>query len=347
MYPSRFASVRAVASRWILLGAALLAARAAAAGLALMVPAYFYPSDQSDWDRLATAAARVPLVAIMNPSNGPGTRTTADPRYTRAIQAVRQAGGRVTGYVFTQYTRRPLAEVQADLRRYHDLYSLDGFFVDEMSNDGGNASVAYYAELYDYIRRLKPAYHVTGNPGTFTQEIYITRPTADTVVTFEDGTGYAQYQPSAWNRRHPAHRFCHLLHSRALAADTTNAIALAQQRNAGFLYVTDDRLPNPWDRLPEDWEVLVSGIESANRSAAEGTPPRLELKPSPNGNGQGQGRLELDGPAGRYVVTRANGPSDSEWRPWTTNLTFTGQLAWEPIYWHLAADTTFFQAVVR
>lgn len=341
MYPSHFTSAPTAASRWILLGAVLLAGRATAAGLALMVPAYFYPSDQSDWDRLAAAATRVPLVAIMNPSSGPGNRTTADARYTRAIQAVRQAGGKVTGYVFTQYARRSLAEVQADVRRYHDLYSLDGFFVDEMSNDGGTASVNYYAELYDYIRRLKPTYHVTGNPGTSTQEIYLTRPTVDTLVTFENGTGYAQYHPAAWNRRHPAHRFCHLLHSRPVAGDTTNAIALAQQRNAGFLYVTDDRLPNPWDRLPDDWEVLVSGIEAANRAAAEETPPRLELKPSPNG----QGRLELDGTAGCYVVTRANDLSD--WRPWTTNLTFTGQLVWEPIYWFLAADTTFFQAVAR
>ena len=319
---------------------ALLPGSLAAAGLSLMVPAYFYPSPGSDWDRLASAAARVPLVAIMNPNSGPGNATTADARYVRAIQSVRTAGGRVTGYVYTQYGRRPLEDVKTDLRRYHDLYALDGFFLDEMANDGSTATVTYYAELKDYIGRLKPTYHVTGNPGTQTAEVYVSRPTVDTVVTFEEGTGYPGYNPAAWNRQYPAHRFCHLLHSVTNASAFTNAVTLAQRRNTGFLFVTDDRLPNPWDRLPTYWDAQVNLVEAANRTAALETPPTLELQPT----FEGQGRLQLVGTPGRYILNRA--PVLTQWTPLTTNLTFTGQLTFEPILW-AAVPGLFFQAVVE
>jgi hypothetical protein len=30
------------------------------------------------------------------------------------------------------------------------------------------------------------------------------------------------------------------------------AITLSKQRNAGWVYVTNDVLPNPWDTLPAD-----------------------------------------------------------------------------------------------
>ncbi len=316
----------------------MLADSALAGGLALMVPAYFDPRPGGDWDRLADAARRVPMVAIMNPANGPGT--TANGQYARAIQAMRTAGGRVTGYVYTSYGKRATTEVKADLQRYHGFYVLDGFFLDEMANDGGAASVSYYAELYDFIHRLNPAYQVTGNPGTTTLETYVSKPTVDTVVTFENGTGYAGYIPSAWTRKYPAHRFCHLLHSVTNAGSMTNAVTLAQARNAGFLYVTDDVLDNPWDRLPSYWDAEVNLIEGANRAAAEARPPKLDLKPT----GAGQGRLELNGPAGRYVVSRSSALPG--WSPLTTNLTFTGQVAYEPVLF-LGPTAVLFRAQVE
>ncbi|MEN9675629.1 MAG: hypothetical protein RIS76_1525 [Verrucomicrobiota bacterium] len=329
---------------WAFLGgvaaSAVVTAAVAEGGLALMVPAYFYPKPGGDWERLTAAARRVPLVAILNPNSGPGSATVADPEYVRAVQSLRQAGGRVTGYVSTRYAQRPIAEVNADVRRYHELYPLDGFFLDEMSNDGRAVSVNYYAEVCEEIRRLKPAYHVTGNPGTHTQERYLSRPTVDTLVTFEEGTGYPGYTPDTWNRRYPAHRFCHLLHSVVDAPALTNAVALARKRNAGFLFVTDDLLPNPWDRLPVFWDNEVNLIESANRAAAESVPPRVDLRR----RADGLGRLQLDGSAGRYIVAR--GPSLSEWLPLVTNLTFTGQMVFEPILWS-AAPEVYFRAAVE
>ena len=304
-------------------------------GISLMVPAYFGPQPGGDWDRLAIAAKRVPLVAILNPASGPGASASA--QYTRAIQAVRAAGGRVTGYVSTAYGQRPTADAKADILRYHQWYTLDGFFLDEMSNDGGTASVAYYQELHDYIVRLKATYHVTANPGTQTAEIYVSKPTVDTVVTFENGSGYPGYVASSWNKKYPAHRFCHLLHSVASTAALTNAVQLAQARNAGFLYVTDDVLDNPWDTLPTYWETELNLVEAANRAAAQSQPPRVELKRT----GADTGRLEVSGPAGRYLVSRSQ--NLPVWSPLATNLTFTGQVAFDTVLLTAAANT-FFQA---
>lgn len=315
-----------------------LASPALAGGLSLMVPAYFYPDPGGDWERLAVAAKRVPLIAILNPNSGPGNAVDAE--YAKAIKAVRTAGGRITGYVSTAYGQRPTADAKADILRYHQWYTLDGFFLDEMSNDGGVASVAYYQELHDYILRLKPTYHITGNPGTQTSEIYVTKPTVDTVVTFENGSGYPGYVASSWNKKYPAHRFCHLLHSVPSTTTLTNAVQLAQARNAGFLYVTDDVLDNPWDRLPTYWDTELNLIEAANRAAAKAQPPKAELKPT----GGGAGRLEVNGPAGRYVISRSlDLPA---WSPLTTNLTFTGQIAFEPVLFSTASPA-FFRARVE
>src|SRR6266545_1948952 len=71
-------------------------------GVGFVVPAYFYPASGSAWDSLNLAAQRVPLIAIMNPNNGPSSSPSAD--YSRAVTALRNAGGLVIGYVYSSYT---------------------------------------------------------------------------------------------------------------------------------------------------------------------------------------------------------------------------------------------------
>src|SRR5687768_7473980 len=86
-----------------LLISALISSRAE--GIALLVPAYFGPSS-GNWEQLSQAAARVPLVAIANIFNGPGTDTTPRADYVRVMKSVRDAGGQVIVYVYSQYGSR-------------------------------------------------------------------------------------------------------------------------------------------------------------------------------------------------------------------------------------------------
>ena len=37
-------------------------------------------------------------------------------------------------------------------------------------------------------------------------------------------------------------------------------VALAADRNVGYLYITNDILTNPWDTLPQYWNAEVSAV---------------------------------------------------------------------------------------
>ena len=233
--------------------------KAGPAPLGIMVPAYFYPTSGGYWNSLDFAAARVPLIAIMNPNNGPGIRQ--DTNYVRVLANLHQAGGKVTGYVHTDWGARSLREVKADIDLYLSFYVVDGFFIDEMSSDKNTTNLNYYATIYQYIKSRNPNYSVTGNPGAETQEDYLAKPTADSVMIFEnDGTNYQAFIPSSWVARYPAREFVHLPYHVADFTTMSNLVGLAMSRNAGWIYITDATLPNPYDRLPAYWTNEVNWV---------------------------------------------------------------------------------------
>ena len=233
-----------------------------AAPLGILVPAYFYPG--SLWSSLDWAAGRVPLVAIMNPNSGPDT--AQNPDYVAAVNSLRASGGRVIGYVSTSYTARGSAAVKADIDRYFSFYRVDGIFLDEFTEDADAAHLNYYAALYQYIQTKGTNLLVVGNPGINTQETYLTRPTADVLVTFEVGTGYAAHVVDGWTTNHLARHFSHLPYAVPSAVMMTNYVNLAAARNVGWIYVTDDGGANPWDTLPTYWTNEVNHIRSLNLS---------------------------------------------------------------------------------
>lgn len=261
-----------------------LAASTAQAGrMELLVPAYSYPEPMSAyWSALNAAASRLPLTAIANPDNGPGLALDSD--YAAAIAALRVAGGRVLGYVYTLYGGRGLGTVTAEIDRWYNFYAIDGIFVDEMSNESASAVLDYYAAIYDHVKTHHPG-QVFGNPGTTTEEAYASRRTADVLVTFENETGYAEYVPDPWTVAYGPKRFAHLLHSIAAADSMRLDVARAATRNAGYVFVTDDLLPNPWDALPSYWMTELAVVETTNVPVEVGvdgdTPVAFAAWPTP------------------------------------------------------------------
>src|SRR5258707_13048109 len=154
-----------------------------AARTGVVIPLYIYPGP--DWDRLIQVKntySRVPMIAVINPYNGPGTYQ--DLNYVTGIQNLRSAGITVLGYVYTNYAARSTEDVTADINAYKNWYALDGIFFDEMSNLAGNES--YYSNLSNYAKSL--GYQLTmGNPATDTLPSYIG--TVDSLIISE-GTGY-------------------------------------------------------------------------------------------------------------------------------------------------------------
>lgn len=236
--------------------------RAFAAPLELLVPAYFYPEAKglTYWNTLAAAASKAPITAIVNPDSGPGT--SVDPNYVAVVDHARAAGVKVIGYVHTSYGTRPLNDVVTDINRYLGFYAIDGIFIDEMADDGSAASVNYYLAIYQYIKGLNPGFRVIMNPGTTAPELYVSLPLADALVTFESGPRpYRRLQTPAWVHNYANDRFGHLVHDVGTLDTAIGFVTLAQQRNAGLIYVTNDKgASNPWNSLPAYWSGLVSEV---------------------------------------------------------------------------------------
>lgn len=278
--------------RWIALCLVLISGSFAtptasrAAQASLLIPAYGNPGNSDGaamWDALIETAADIgpDLLVILNPNSGPGA-PPIDPNYVGPsgdgpFIDFRQAGGVAIGYVRTDYANRPLADVQAEIDLYLDpVYwrgagvQIDGFFFDEMSN--ALVDVGYYQNLRDFVRSRLPQAIVVGNPGTsfvdtsgqptFSIEDYVE--SVDVLVTFETvATEYAPgvYTPPSWLDDYPAERFGHIVYHVDDASQTLSTVSLAIARKAGFIYVTDDHLSNPYDRLPGEWSRLVEAAQ--------------------------------------------------------------------------------------
>ena len=218
-----------------------------AASLGIMVPAYFDPSS-GYWNPLDYAASRVPLIAIMNPYNGPGA--SRNQAYVAVLANLHQAGGKVIGYVYSSYASRSLTNVEADIDTYLSFYAVDGFFIDEMTNDQDTNHLAYYAALYSYIKAKDARYSVTGNPGENTRQDYLTKPTVDCLMIFEnDHTNYPGFHPSDWVAQYPAQQFVHIAYDVTNSAAMSNDVELVSTRHAGWIYLTEHgyaTLPSYW-----------------------------------------------------------------------------------------------------
>lgn len=222
--------------------------------LSVGVPAYFAPGGV--WsDAVAGAPAVRYLVA--NPSSGPGA--AADPAYAAAVASSRAAGIEVLGYVSTRWGHRPPDEVRQEVAAYRDWYGISGIFFDEASSTPD--ALPHYGRLAGPVRLSGGC--VALNPGTVPDERYAAL--ADVLVVFEGPcSAYRCWSPPLWTERYPRQRFWHLVydtHTDEVAA----ALRTAERRSAGVVYVTDDVMDNPWDRLPSYWTHELDVVRAIDR----------------------------------------------------------------------------------
>ncbi len=231
----------------------------------IAIPSYFEPGPL--WDQLINAAPTVGL-AIINPSDGPGSAREA--AYLTTVQQAQAQDIIVLGYVATGYSRRSATIVKQEIQRYFAWYGVNGIFLDEASTSC--LRQPYYLDLYRFIKKLRPGARVVINPGTNTAECYMKA--ADIIVNFEDDySAYESWMPSTWVYKYPAVRFWHLV----IGADQSQmvqAVQFSKARNAGWVYITLDNLPNPWDSLPGEpyWTEEINQV-TQNNSSPTPTPP--------------------------------------------------------------------------
>ncbi len=234
---------------------------AKAVPLEILVPAYFYPSGNGllHWNELIKSARRAPIVVILNPSSGPGH--SLDPNYKKVSSRARSAGVKVLGYVSTNYSERARDRVLHDILLYRDLYQVDGFFIDEMSNSAQGPPQAYYQGLYSFIKLLDERYLVVGNPGADSAHRNSGARFADTLVTHENHgrSAHAVLTKVQSGQRTPSYRDALLAYEVEPGIKFQQIFQAATRRDTSMIYLTDNlRSPNPWDTLPSYWSDLVT-----------------------------------------------------------------------------------------
>ena len=218
-----------------------------------MVPLYTPPGDVS-WTEvigIRKAHPSVPLIAVVNPSDGPGPSRGEE--LSRGMADLRRVGVTVLGYVHTSYTERSRSSAEADVRAYRRWYELKGVMIDEMSNTRGDEG--YYSALSRHAKSLGMTFAV-GNPGTEAPASF-TR-TVDCLVIHEDSGPPPLSLLRGYGRVSPSH-LAYISHS-VPALDVS-----FERRSAslvGWLYITDAKMPNPYDRLPSYFDEEVRALET-------------------------------------------------------------------------------------
>jgi Spherulation-specific family 4 len=240
--------------------------------LNILIPLYIYPNwydrDKYIWKQVVVAAKKVPITAIINPNNGPnGTPPNVD--YQQGIRDLRQAGVRIVGYVHSNYGKRDLNLVKADIDLYTKHFNVDGIFIDETASS--RDKLDYYQKVYQYIKSQRKSLQVIINPGTHLDESYMKKPVADVAVIFEnDRKVWNAYQPPVYIQNYSAPHFAALVHTAANKKVMKGILDRAINANFGYVYITNDSTNtanhNPWDSLPSYWQAEVDYIQKLNAS---------------------------------------------------------------------------------
>jgi hypothetical protein len=120
--------------------------------VSMLVPLYKYPDRESPtlyfWQEVALAAQQIPVMAIINPDEGPGIGGPNND-YQYAMNMLAASDVYMVGYIPADYGNRPLMDIQADIDEYSASWSpwLAGLFIDEV----GGCNMSYWRDgIYNY-----------------------------------------------------------------------------------------------------------------------------------------------------------------------------------------------------
>src|SRR3989442_150596 len=234
---------------------------AATSNSGIVIPLYTYPTDGS-WSaslQAKKAHPNVPIIAIINPSDGPGG--SSDSNYVQGVKNFQAAGIIVIGYVATGYASHGMSDLDAQISRYKNWYSVNGIFFDEMANNQGNEN--YYSTLNTYVKSVGMTYTMA-NPGTTTRKSYVGP--LDSIIIYESaGPPSLSYPPSAtFYPSYSKSNFGFLAYS-VPSLDTS--FETSTSTYVQWMYITNDGLSNPWDTLPSYFMNEVAALDAGPQSS--------------------------------------------------------------------------------
>ena len=249
-------------SGWLVI--IMFAAVMAAGQTRLGAPSYQDPGSPQ-WTAWAAPGAKAIGIMIVNLDNGDDE--SYYPSVDRAIRATRKQGILVIGYTYTGYGARDPKIVRRKIDAVYRNYLVDGIFFDEAPTDCNarnpflSTQFLYYEALTNYVRQKAGARITVLNPGIYSPSdcwMGIT----NILMNWED-QGLANYQnyyvDFAWVHKYPSDRFWHIVYG--MGADQLQAaLALAKQRNAGWVYLTQET-GNPYKSPPQYWKAEAEAVE--------------------------------------------------------------------------------------
>jgi hypothetical protein len=244
----------AVAALALLVSAA--PASAATLPAHIVVPSYWYPGTSS-WSELASDGSPTVTDAILNPCAPDGTCSPGDavnPATISDLQQDQAAGITFYGYVWTDEGSVPVATAEAEIQDYVKWYGVKNVFLDGAATSC-SAETSYYLPLYRYVHALGGK--VILNPGTTSNSCYMS---ASDMIDMFEGTqaSLGSWSRPGWMASYSRSRFLAIAYQVSGTAAMQASAQLAGADGFGNVYVTDQRLPNPYAQLPSYWSAEVS-----------------------------------------------------------------------------------------
>ncbi|MEU9345891.1 spherulation-specific family 4 protein [Streptomyces sp. NPDC048278] len=260
----------------------------ASGGQIIADPSYINPAgDPSTWNTLIGSPSDKVGIAVANVLNGPGSEPVA--AWTDVIDRTHASGKRVLGYVDTGYLGQTglttrlgstavadwVAQIEEDINAWYAMYgsSVDGIFFDDGFNacGAGNEFPAVYEAVNQYEKVHHPGAMTVLNPGTVVPRCY--EDSADILLTFEgsyDTYENGGYQALDWTPADPR-KIWHIIFG--VPADKVSLVdATSRTRGAGYVYITDDVLTNPYDTLPSYWSAEEAAVPGGTSAVAAREP---------------------------------------------------------------------------
>ncbi len=238
------------------------AAVASTSTTGVIVPLYAYPGPM--WQGLIQAKQAhpsVPVIAIINPDNGPGS--WQDPTILQGIRSLQAAGITVVGYVYTQYAARSLSSVESDIYAYKYLYGVNGIFFDQMSNVPGNEW--YYSTLTSYVKS-HGMYLSVANPGTGVPASFVS--TVDLIILYENA---GLPSVSLVSSRTDGYSKQHFAMTPYAVSYVSSSYVSSVSNYLSYIYITNGQYPDQYTALPYYFSSLMSDLAGVVNRIAQST----------------------------------------------------------------------------
>ncbi len=255
--------------------------------VSIAVPAYF--DDDALWDR-AIGASQVSYI-IGHPATPVNGKYTTNPALAAHLADAKKAGKTTLVYVTAGYEKVTWQTLGDQIESAIAAYpQADGVFLDEIG----------YNQCDKFGSLTKGAGALKGIKSRIANKLVVLNPGAPIVTCFEGyGDGFVNLERAdakigEWitNVNEPGNvpfyswmfkaenrpRIWQMIHD-VPTARISDAVDAALTRNASVLFLTNDKLPNPYDSLPDadTWKALLDRVDAYN-SGKIALPAVIKLK---------------------------------------------------------------------